>query len=76
MEAPKDQFPLLLSNGNELSKGLKEGDASIHWATWEDPFPKPSYLFALVAGDLASIHDTYLTTSGRTVKLGATNLLC
>ena len=43
---------------------------SRHWALWDDPFPKPSYLFCLVAGDLGSIHDTYTTSSGKVVQLG------
>lgn len=68
MEADKRLYPLLLSNGNRIDGGdLPEGR---HWALWEDPFFKPSYLFALVAGDLASIHSEYITTSGRVVKLG------
>ena len=63
MEADKAQYPLLLSNGNRVDGGdLPDGR---HFAVWNDPFPKPSYLFALVAGDLGSIHDTYTTTSGR-----------
>jgi len=63
MEANKQDYPLLLSNGNKLAEGdLADGR---HFAEWQDPFPKPSYLFALVAGDLGSIHDTYTTTSGR-----------
>ena len=68
MEADKTSYPLLLSNGNKIDGGdLSNGR---HWALWEDPFFKPSYLFALVAGDLASIHSTYITTSGRKVSLG------
>jgi aminopeptidase N len=70
MEANKLLFPVLLSNGNQKSSGMKDGDSRIHWALWEDPFPKPSYLFALVAGDFDAIHDTYTTTSGRKVQLG------
>ncbi len=68
LEADKATFPLLLSNGNKIQEGeLPEGR---HFALWEDPFLKPSYLFAVVAGNLGSIHDTYKTTSGRVVKLG------
>ena len=60
-------FPVLLSNGNLVSQGaLPDGR---HFATWHDPFPKPSYLFALVAGDLASLDDTFTTMSGRKVAL-------
>lgn len=70
LEANKEKFPVLLSNGNQISTGVVNSDPSKHWAIWEDPFPKPSYLFALVAGNLDSIHDTYVTTSGRHVRLG------
>ncbi|TAN02513.1 MAG: aminopeptidase N, partial [Rhizobiaceae bacterium] len=68
IEASKAEAPLLLSNGNPG----KSGDlaAGWHFAEWHDPFPKPSYLFALVAGDLGSIHDEFVTLSGRKVKLG------
>ncbi len=60
--------PLLLSNGNPVDRGvLPDGR---HWAKWEDPHPKPSYLFALVAGDLVSAHDEFVTRSGRQVQLG------
>ena len=68
MEADEKEFPILLSNGNQIDGGKLAGGR--HWALWEDPFPKPSYLFAVVAGDLGSIADTYTTTSGRKVKLG------
>ena len=57
MEGPKDQFPVLLSNGNEMAIG--EGDDGSHWAEWHDPWPKPSYLFALVAGDLVVNRDSF-----------------
>jgi aminopeptidase N len=71
LEGDKAKFPLLLSNGNQIDSGEVAGtNGARHWAMWEDPFPKPSYLFALVAGDLGSIHSTYTTTSGRVVKLG------
>jgi aminopeptidase N len=69
LEGDKTKYPILLSNGNRLEAGEVAG-TNRHWTLWEDPFPKPSYLFALVAGDLASIHDTYTTTSGRVVQLG------
>lgn len=68
LEGNKSKYPLLLSNGNLVEAG--DVDATHHYAVWEDPFPKPSYLFAIVAGDLGSIHGTYTTTSGRVVKLG------
>ena len=61
------KFPVLLSNGNLMEKGeLSEGR---HYAIWNDPFPKPCYLFALVAGDLTEIHDTFKTKSGHKVDL-------
>ncbi|WP_124951723.1 aminopeptidase N [Sulfuriferula thiophila] len=61
------KYPQLLSNGNLVEQGeLEDGR---HWAKWVDPFKKPSYLFALVAGDLAHLHDTFITRSGRSVSL-------
>jgi aminopeptidase N len=68
IEASKAEAPLLLSNGNPGAAG--DLAAGWHFAEWHDPFPKPSYLFALVAGDLGSIHDEFVTRSGRKVKLG------
>ena len=65
--ADKKLYPVLLSNGNPTARGDLEGGK--HFVTWEDPFKKPSYLYALVAGDLGSIKDTYKTTSGRVVAL-------
>lgn len=65
--ADKKLYPILLCNGNPIARGdLADGK---HFVTWEDPFKKPSYLYALVAGDLGYIKDTYKTTSGRTVAL-------
>ena len=66
MEADARQFPILLTNGNPIASG--EADGGRHWAQWEDPFPKPSYLFALVAGDLKANRDSFTTMSGRTVE--------
>jgi len=67
IEADEEQYPVLLSNGNALERGrLASGR---HYALWHDPFPKPSYLFALVAGDLGSIQDSFVTMSGRKVEL-------
>ena len=61
------KYPVLLSNGNLTGSGkLKDGR---HFAKWHDPFPKPAYLFALVAGDLARIRDFFITMSGRKVDL-------
>jgi len=65
--ADKTRYPVLLSNGNPVASG--DADGGRHWVTWEDPWPKPSYLFALVAGDLALLEDNYTTVSGRTVAL-------
>ncbi|MDI6026494.1 aminopeptidase N [Corticibacterium sp. UT-5YL-CI-8] len=68
IEADQAEAPMLLSNGNPVDNGsLDEGR---HFAVWHDPFPKPSYLFALVAGDLGCIKDRYTTASGRSVELG------
>jgi len=67
MEADAKGFPILLSNGNRVAAG--EGPSGRHWAEWEDPFPKPCYLFALVAGDLEANRDSYTTVSGRKVHL-------
>ncbi len=65
--ADKDSYPILLSNGNHIDEGQFEDGR--HWVKWHDPFPKPCYLFALVAGDLACIKDTFTTLSGRKVDL-------
>ena len=67
IEGDKTQYPVLLSNGNRLDGGALEDDR--HFALWHDPFPKPSYLFALVAGDLGSIQDRFVTMSGRSIEL-------
>ena len=66
MEGAKTQFPVLLSNGNMVETG-ESGET--HWAEWQDPWPKPSYLFALVAGDLVANSDSFTTASGRKVAL-------
>ncbi|MBF0153097.1 MAG: aminopeptidase N [Magnetococcales bacterium] len=65
--APLRGYPLLLANGNCVARGFLEGER--HFATWEDPFPKPAYLFALVAGDLACLEGEFVTRSGRRVAL-------
>ncbi|MCB9978067.1 MAG: aminopeptidase N [Rhodospirillales bacterium] len=67
IEADKASYPVLLSNGNRIAQGNLEGGR--HFAVWADPFPKPCYLFALVAGDLHRISDTFITRSGRAVDL-------
>jgi len=65
--ADKTRYPVMLSNGNPVESGELENNQ--HWITWEDPFKKPAYLFALVAGDLACIKDRFTTMSGREVAL-------
>jgi aminopeptidase N len=67
MEGDAAAFPVLLSNGNRVAAG--EAADGRHWAEWEDPFPKPCYLFALVAGDLKANRDRFTTMSGRNVDL-------
>jgi aminopeptidase N len=65
--ADKYRYPVLLSNGNKIAQG--EAENNCHWVTWEDPFSKPCYLFALVAGQLECLTDSYTTLSGREVGL-------
>jgi aminopeptidase N len=69
VEADKSKYPLLLSNGNNIDSGVSKDDNSRHWVTWQDPFRKPCYLFALVAGDLTCMDDRFTTMSGRDVAL-------
>jgi aminopeptidase N len=73
IEADRASCPVLLSNGNCLETGSLPADpvsaAERHYAVWDDPFPKPSYLFALVAGQLQEVRDQFITASGRTVQL-------
>ena len=65
--ADKTKYPFLLSNGNRIDQGELENGR--HWVQWQDPFPKPCYLFALVAGDFDVLRDTFTTRSGREVAL-------
>ncbi|MBV9576439.1 MAG: aminopeptidase N [Gammaproteobacteria bacterium] len=65
--ADEKAYPSLLSNGNKIASGKLEN--GLHWVKWEDPFKKPSYLFALVAGDFDVLKDKFLTQSGREVSL-------
>ncbi len=65
--ADKNRYPVLLSNGNKIAQG--EVGNNQHWVTWEDPFNKPCYLFALVAGQLECLEDNFTTLSGRKVGL-------
>ncbi len=67
IEADKRAYPVLLSNGNPVEAGELPGGR--HFAVWNDPFPKPCYLFALVAGDLGVLRDEFVTMSGRRVAL-------
>ncbi|MFC4294047.1 aminopeptidase N [Novosphingobium tardum] len=67
----KAKFPVLLANGNEVARGAdpeRDGPGT-HWAEWHDPWPKPSYLFALVAGELVANRSSFVTLSGRKVRL-------
>ena len=65
--ADRNTAPILLANGNPVARG--ENDDGTHWATWDDPHPKPCYLFALVAGDLIAVRDRFVTRSGREIQL-------
>ena len=65
--ADRQRYPYLLSNGNRIADGILEDGR--HWVKWQDPFPKPSYLFALVAGDFDVLRDTFVTRTGREVAL-------
>ncbi|MEP3224859.1 MAG: aminopeptidase N [Parasphingorhabdus sp.] len=67
MEGDKNLFPILLCNGDKVDQGDSENGR--HWAQWNDPWPKPSYLFALVAGDLVANSDSFTTQSGKPVEL-------
>jgi aminopeptidase N len=76
--ADKTRFPRLLANGNLVAQGggapegwfvARPGDAQSHWARWEDPFPKPSYLFAMVAANLDLLEDHFTTRSGKRALL-------
>jgi len=67
LRADREACPVLLSNGNPAGSG--HGEGGTHWTRWDDPHPKPSYLFALVAGRLVHVHDHFTTQSGRAVAL-------
>jgi aminopeptidase N len=68
ISADRDACPVLLSNGNLVAQG--QSDDGRHWVKWHDPFPKPSYLFALVGGALFALKDQFTTRSGRVIDLG------
>jgi len=67
IHADRDRYPVLLSNGNLIAAGEEAGGR--HWAKWHDPFPKPCYLFAMVAAKLERLDDSFVTRSGREAKL-------
>jgi len=67
LEADAQRYPVLLCNGEPVEEGACDGGR--HYVVWNDPFPKPCYLFAMVAGDLACVRDRYRTVSGRDVDL-------
>ena len=67
IHADRKRYPVLLSNGNPVDAG--EEAHGRHWVKWQDPFPKPSYLFAMVAGKLDVLRDTFVTKSGKTAQL-------
>lgn len=72
LEADKNRFPVLLANGNLVSSGenvIGRNGEHRHFVTWEDPFPKPAYLFAMVAGNLECCRDVFITSSGRKIDL-------
>ena len=68
LHADAARYPVLLSNGDKVGAGTEAGGR--HWARWSDPHPKPSYIFAVVAGDLARLSDRFVTRGGREVELG------
>jgi len=67
IHADRDKYPVLLSNGNPVASGAEAGGR--HWVKWQDPFPKPCYLFAMVAAKLEKLEDSFVTRSGRRVRL-------
>ena len=70
IEADAGLYPVLLGNGNRVGGGEVDGEAGRHYAVWSDPYPKPSYLFCIVAGNLGSVSSSYTTRpSGREVRL-------
>ncbi len=69
IEADRNSYPILLSNGNKKYSGNLKNNNHRHEIIWEDPFPKPSYLFALVAGNLNEVSDRYITNNGRLIDI-------
>ena len=69
IEADKLSYPILLSNGNKKYSGNLKNNIHRHEIIWEDPFPKPSYLFALIAGNLSFVTDSYITNTGRLIDI-------
>ena len=69
IEADINQYPVLLSNGNKISSSIIPSNPSRHEVVWQDPFRKPSYLFALVAGDLKKVESRYISSSNRVISI-------
>ena len=69
IEADLNLYPILLSNGNKKYAGKLDCNSDRHEIIWEDPFPKPSYLFALVAGNLNEVSESYITNSGKSIDI-------
>lgn len=69
LEADKAKYPVLLSNGNKVKEGSLPGAPGRHFAVFKDPFPKPSYLFAVLAGKFSAINDSFTTKSGKNVTI-------
>ncbi len=69
IESDKNIYPILLSNGNKIYSGELKSNFDRHEIIWEDPFPKPSYLFALVAGKLNEVSDNYISNSGKSIDI-------
>ncbi len=67
LRADRARYPVLLANGNQVASGTD--DDGRHWTRWHDPYPKPCYLFAVVAGDVAQLEDRFVTQSGRSIAL-------
>lgn len=69
LEASKQELPILLSNGNLVDSGMVDASSDRHYAVFEDPFVKPSYLFAIVAGDLVLKESEFVRMTGRPVRI-------
>ena len=69
IEADINQYPILLSNGNKVHSSITKKNSSRHQVIWKDPFPKPSYLFALVAGNIIEVKDYYISNTGKNISI-------